>query len=95
MLLQQFTALLGRHSGKSFFPNFSQKPSVFKFFPDRALKEAMPFYQLYKRPVRKKFRSKVFGKGFGGNSPWDGEMSEGQGGHAAVSGTFPQKGFPR
>ena len=66
MLLQQFTALLGRHSGKSFFPEFLLEPSVLKFFPDRALKEAMPFYQLYKRPVRKKFRSKVFGKGFGG-----------------------------
>ncbi len=37
---------------------------------------------------------KVFGKGFGDDSPWDGEMSEGQRGQVPVRETFPQKGFP-
>ncbi len=33
-------------------------------------------------------------KGFGGDSPQCGEMSEGQRGPPPSEGTFPQKGFP-
>jgi len=36
------------------------------------------------RPLRGKILLKVFGKGFGDDSPWDGEMPEGQRGQAPV-----------
>ena len=47
------------------------------------------------RPVRGKIWIKSLWKGGSGDdSPWDGEMSEGQRGQVPVRETFPQKGFP-
>ena len=49
----------------------------------------------FERHIRAKFGLKVFGKGFGDDSPWDGEMSEGQRGQVPVRENLFQKGFPQ
>ena len=42
-----------------------------------------------------KINIKSLWKGVRGDSPWDGEMSEGQRGQVPVSETLFQKGFPQ
>ncbi|HQM01637.1 MAG TPA: hypothetical protein PLH98_13965, partial [Ruminococcus flavefaciens] len=52
-------------------------------------------HSLQVRPIMGKNSIKSLWKGgTGDDSPWDGEMSEGQRGQVPVRETFPQKGFP-